>query len=254
VRRATLSVATVTFKRLSIIVLKNGALVVALLVTAGLSALTTMRAVLSSQEVVVPSLLQKRVAEARAQARAQGLDLRVDGKRHHLTIPIDQIVAQEPAAGSTLKSQRSVRVWVSLGPRRVTVPAVEGETLRTARLQVEEANITMGRVIEVDDPAPEGTILVQSPPPGETNPDFESLSVLVSRGRWRSDYVRPDLIGRKAEEVLPVLGRAGLKVADVRYRAYPGMPPGMVLRQDPPAGHRVGQQTTVGLDVSRALP
>ena len=97
-----------TVKRFAFIVLKNTALFVALLVTTALSALTTMRVVLSSQEVVVPSVVQKRVAEARAVASDQGLELRVEGKRHHPSVPADRIVAQEPAPGSTLKSQRSI--------------------------------------------------------------------------------------------------------------------------------------------------
>jgi len=240
----------VTVKRFAVIVLKNGALLLALLITTALSAITTMRVVLTSQEVVVPSLLQKRVPEARGVAAGQGLDLRVEGKRFDSTVPVDRVVAQEPPPGSTLKSQRSVRVWVSLGPRRILVPAVEGQTLRTARLRLDEAKITVGRIIEVDDPAVEGTILVQSPPPGETEPDFEALSLLVSRGRG-ADYVMPDLIGRKAEDVLTALTQAGLKVADVRYRTYPGVAPGVVLRQLPPAGYRVGRESTVSLDVSK---
>jgi beta-lactam-binding protein with PASTA domain len=240
-----------TIKRLAIIVLKNGLLLAALVVTTALSAITTMRVVLSSQEVVVPSLVQKRVPEARKLASAQGLELRVEGKRFHPSIPADKVVAQEPAAGSTLKSARSVKVWISQGPRRIVVPAVEGQTLRTARLRLEDANITVGRVIEVDDAAPEGTILVQSPPAGETEPDFDAVSLLVSRGRYGADYVMPDLIGRKAEEVLGALNQTGLKVADVRYRAYPGVEPGIILRQLPAAGYRVGRQTPVSLDVSK---
>jgi beta-lactam-binding protein with PASTA domain len=244
----------VTIKRLAIIILKNGALLIALVITTALSAITTMRVVLSSQEVVVPSLVQKRVPEARKLASGQGLELRVEGKRFHPTIPADRVAAQEPAAGSTLKSQRSVRVWLSMGPRRIVVPAVEGETLRAARLRLEEANITVGRIIEVDDNAAEGTILVQSPPPGETEPDFDAVSLLVSRGRFGADFVMPDLIGRKAEEVLGGLEHYGLKVTDVRYRNYPGVEPGIVLRTLPAAGYRVGRQTPVSLDVSKAAP
>jgi serine/threonine-protein kinase len=240
-----------TVKRFAIIVFKNTALAVALLVTAGVSALTTMREVLSSQEVVVPSLLQKRVPEARRVARGHDLELRVEGKRNHPTIAADQVVAQEPPAGSTLKSQRSVKVWVSLGPHRITVPSVEGETLRTGRLKLDEASIAVGRIIEVDDTAPEGTILVQSPPPGETDPDFEAVALLVSRGAASADYVMPDLIGKKADALIEALTRAGLKVADVRYRTYPGIAPGVILKHNPPAGYRVGRQTLVTLDVSR---
>jgi eukaryotic-like serine/threonine-protein kinase len=242
----------VTVKRLAIIVLKNTALFIGLLLTAALSAVTTMRAVLQQQEVDVPSLLQKKVAEAKTIALREGLELRVEEPRHHATIPAGRVLAQEPAAGSKLKSQRSVRVWVSKGPRRLTIPAVEGESLRTARLRLDQAKIPVGRIVEVDDPAPEGVILVQSPPAGEAEPDFESVSLLVSRGRWGVDYVMPDLIGRRADVVLNLLNRAGLKVVDVRYRAYPGMAPGVVLKQSPPAGHRISKQGQVGLEVSRA--
>ena len=242
-----------TFKRFAIIVLKNTALFVGLVLTALLSAVTTMRAVLQQQEVDVPSLLQKKVEDARTIAAREGLDLRVEGNgRYHATIPAGRVLAQEPAAGSKLKSQRSVRVWISRGPRRLTIPSVEGQTLRTGRLQLDQANVPVGRVVEVDDTAPEGTILVQTPPAGDAEPDFESVSLLVSRGRWGADYVMPDLIGRRAEAVLDMLNRAGLKVVDVRYRAYPGVSPGVVLKQLPLAGHRVSQQAQVSLEVSRA--
>jgi eukaryotic-like serine/threonine-protein kinase len=241
-----------TIKRFALIVLKNTVLFVGLILTAALSALTTMRVVLTSQEVMVPSLVQKSAPEAKAMASRQGLELRVEGKRNHATVPAGRVIAQEPGPGSMLKSQRSVRVWLSLGPRKLSVPGVEGTTLRTARLRLEQSAIPLGRVVEVDDTAPEGTILVQSPPSGDAEADFEEVSLLVSRGRGGADYVMPDLIGRRADRVLDMLNRAGLKVVDVRYRAYPGVAPGVVLKQVPPAGHRVSQQASVSLDVSRA--
>jgi eukaryotic-like serine/threonine-protein kinase len=241
----------VTLKRFAVVVFKNVVLFVALILTTALSAITTMRVVLSQQDVVVPSLLQKRVQEARTITAGRGLELSVEGKRYHSTVPADRILSQEPPPGSTLKSQRRVKVWTSLGPRRIQMPAVEGESLRAARLKLDEANITVARIVEVDDRAPEGQILVQSPPSGETDPDEAVVSLLVSRGKWGADYVMPDLIGRKAEDVLSALGSVGLKIADVKYRSYPGVEPGVILRQQPPAGYRVGQQSTVSLDVSK---
>jgi eukaryotic-like serine/threonine-protein kinase len=240
-------------KRLAISLVKYGALVLALLLTAGISALTTMRVVLRSQEVMVPSLVGKRVPEASTVAANQRLLLRVDGRRNDPKMPADRVVAQEPPAGTTLKRQRSIRVWVSLGPRRLTVPAVEGESVRTGRISLEQAQVPVGRVVEVHDGAEEGTILIQDPQPGDTETlDAEGAAMLVSVGPAGSDYVMPDLIGGSAAGVLDVLGRAGLKVTDVRYRSYPGVAPGTVLRQSPPAGFRVGRRTSVSLEVSKA--
>ena len=64
----------------------------------------------------------------------------------------------------------------------------------------------------------------------------------------------PDLIGRKAGPVLDALRLAGLKVGDVRYRAYPGVAAGVVLRQDPAAGHRVNPRTALALEISKEGP
>jgi serine/threonine-protein kinase len=202
--------------------------------------------------VAVPSVLGKRAGDARVLLRQQGLQLKVDGQRNDPRVPRDRIASQDPPAGSNLKAQRSVKVWLSLGPRRLQVPAVVGESVITARIALEQAQVPLGRVVEVNAGAPEGTILVQYPPPGETDVLEGGVSLLVSRGPGDTDYVMPDLIGRKAEDVLARLQEAGLKVAEVRYRSYPGVAPGIVLRQIPSAGHRVSPRSSVSLDISKA--
>jgi serine/threonine-protein kinase len=245
---------SLTIKRIAVFFFKNGLLGVALVGTLGASALATMRVVLGSQEVVVPSLLARRLPEAGALTARRSLSLRVEGKRNDARVPADRITAQEPPPGERLKAHRTVRVWLSLGPRRLAVPAVEGESLRTARLTLEQSQVPIGRVVEVDSPAEEGQILVQHPPAGEADTIGDGISLLVSRGPAGLDYLMPDLIGRPAETVLEGLRRAGLKVPEVRYRSYPGVAPGIVLRQLPAAGHRVSARTAVSLDVSRTVP
>jgi serine/threonine-protein kinase len=240
-----------SIKRVVLFLTKTGFLGVALLLVAGLSALGTMRIVLSSEEVVVPSVVAKSVPEAGAMAARHGLSLRVEGKRNDAKIPADHVAAQEPAAGANLKSHRSIRVWMSLGPRKVSVPPLEGGSLRTARLALDQGQVPLVRVVEVDDAAEEGTVLQQHPPAGDTEGVVEGVGLLVSRGPQGADYLMPDLIGRPADAVLDRLRAAGLKVAEVRYRNYPGVAPGIVLRQIPAAGHRVNSRAQVSLDISK---
>lgn len=242
--------STSRVKRFTAFLLENALVSGALLLTAVLSAVTTMRIVLASQEVVVPSLLERRIADAGTLAARHRLLLRVEGKRHDDKVAQDAIVAQEPVAGSHLKAQRSLRVWVSLGPRRLSIPALEGQSLRTARLTLDQLRLPVARVAEVPDPAEAGTILVQNPPAGETDHVGEGLTLLVSQGPRQLDYVMPDLIGRKVEEAEELLSRAGLHAGDIRVRSYPGVQPGIVLRHVPPAGHRVNSTTPIALDVS----
>ena len=240
-------------RRFATLHVKYGLLALALLVTAGLSALTTMRVVLTAQEVEVPSLIGKRVGEAGQLAGRHDLLLRVEGRRNDQRVAADRILEQEPTAGSRLKSQRSIRVWVSLGPRRLAVPAVEGESVRSGRLSLEQAQVPVGRMVEVPDGTEEGTVLMQNPPAGETGAlPPEGVSLLVSLGPVYSEYVMPDLIGRRGSDVLDGLRSAGLKVTDVSYRSYPGVPPGTVIRQAPPAGYRVNRHSSVTLEVSRS--
>jgi serine/threonine-protein kinase len=244
-------VAASRVKRLTAFLLENAILAAALLVTAALSAVTTMRLVLSAQEVVVPSLLEKRVPEASTLAARHRLLLRVEGKRHDARVAPDGIVAQDPPPGSNLKAHRSVRVWVSLGPRRLSVPALEGQSLRSARLTLDQLGLSVARVAEVADAAEAGTILIQVPPAGETDNVREGLALLVSQGPRPLDYVMPDLIGRRLEEAEEALHQAGMAAGDISLRSYPGVQAGIVLRHIPSAGHRVNRATPVALEVSK---
>jgi eukaryotic-like serine/threonine-protein kinase len=241
-----------TIKRVAVLLLKNGLLLLGLAATALTSAALAIWTVRTSRDVVVPSLVAKRVSEAGALTASAGLLVRVEGRRNDPRIPPDRIVAQEPAPGSTLKTRRSIRVWVSLGPKRQKVPAVEGQSVRAARLLFDAAQVPIARVAEIDDSADEGVVLSQRPAPGEVESVGDGVSLLVSRGPAGRDYVMPDLIGRRADDVVDGLRRAGLKVADVRYRAYPGLASGIVLRQAPLAGHRVSPRSSVSLDISKA--
>jgi len=225
---------------------------VALLATLGASATVTMRVVLSARDVAVPGLVGQALPAANALAASRRLDVRVEGRRYDPAVPENRVIAQEPPAGGTLKAHRSVRVWVSLGARRVTVPRVEGQSVRTARIALEQAGLPVAHVVEVADRSPEDQVIVQRPPAGETDVAGEGASLLVSRGGGRASYVMPDLIGQDARRAMSALNAAGFKVADVRYRSYPGMAAGVILRQHPPAGHRVDPRTALSLDVSRS--
>jgi beta-lactam-binding protein with PASTA domain len=231
---------------------RNALLTAALLGALAVSALSTMRVVLSSRDVAVPSLAGRGLGDAGTLAADRGLVLRIEGRRHDPSVPADHVVAQEPPPGGTLKAHRAVRVWVSLGPRRVSVPPIEGESARTARIALEQAGVPVARVVEIEDAATAGTVLVQRPPAGEADLSSGGASLLVSRGPGGASYVMPDLIGREAGAVIAALQAAGLKVSDIRYRSYPGVEAGIVLRQNPPAGYPVSSRAALSLDVSKA--
>src|SRR5258705_13692178 len=95
----------------------------ALVGTYVLFAAASMRLALRAREVQVPDLTNRTANEATTALAELGLTLRVDeAKRTDPKVAADHVVAQEPLAGSTARRQRSIRVWLSAGPRALKVP------------------------------------------------------------------------------------------------------------------------------------
>src|SRR5688572_479867 len=106
----------------------------ALLLTYVVSAVIGMRVPLQTREGQVPALAGKTVNEATALLTEAGLNLKVEeGRRLDPKVPAGQIVVQDPAAGVRTRRERSVKVWVSGGPRSTRIPALNGESERTAQ-------------------------------------------------------------------------------------------------------------------------
>ncbi|MCU0241960.1 MAG: PASTA domain-containing protein [Vicinamibacteria bacterium] len=240
----------IVIKRLLLFTTRNALLVVALLATMAVSSLITMRVILKSQDVMTPDITRLPLKEAQDVLAHYRLSMRVASKRIDAQAAQDHVISQDPPAGARLKAHRTVKVVISLGPPKRVVPPVEGMGQRTARLVLDQAGFQIARVVEVDSRLAEGTVLRQRP--GSDAPTTQKdVSLLVSRGPRSFDYLMPDMIGQPIDKILDDLQRAGLKVGDIRYRAYPGVAPGIVLRHEPPAGHRVSNRIPITLDVSK---
>ena len=222
----------------------------ALLLTYLLFAAAAMRVALKTREVVVPVLSGRSVNEATAILSEAGLNLKVEeGKRVDPKVPAGQILAQEPQPGVRTRRERSVKVWVSAGPRSTIVPALMGESERTAQLRLQQDGLELAGLAEVrsaDYPA--GAIVAQTPAPNSHAP---RVALLVNRGEHGATYVMPDLIGVNGERAADLLRTRGFRVAVVGDHPYPGVPGGIVIRQSPQAGFQIAPGETISLEVSR---
>src|SRR5688572_30103417 len=153
----------------------------ALLLTYVLFAAASMRLALKTREVVVPELAGKTVNEATAALAVEGLNLKVEeGRRADPKVPAGQILLQEPQAGVRTRRERSVKVWVSAGPRSMIVPALNGESERAARMKVEQEGLELEPGAEIRSAEyPAGTIVAQWPGPKSTS---GQVALLVNRG------------------------------------------------------------------------
>jgi beta-lactam-binding protein with PASTA domain len=222
----------------------------ALVLTYVLFAAIGMRLALKSREVQVPTLIGRSVNEASALLTETGLALKLEeGQRIDPKIPAGQVVAQEPQAGTSTRSERSVRVWVSAGPRATSVPALVGESERTATLRLDQQGLKVSAasvVRSADYPA--GTVIAQTPPPKSNSGE---VALLINQGERGVTYVMPDLIGVNGDRAADVLRARGFRVAVVGDHPYPGIPSGIVIRQSPQGGFQISPGETISLETSR---
>jgi serine/threonine-protein kinase len=224
----------------------------ALLGTAVLAAAISFTIAIRGNEVTVPDLTGSSLDGARQALSLNELQLVLQGNRFDASVPPDFIAVQTPAPGTPIKKGRSIRVWVSLGPQRRTVPRIEGETLQSAQLTLEQSGFSLGRVVEIhsDVYAPD-TVVAQSPQAYEEVGDETIVSVLLSRGYLDDAFVMPDFIGHDYVDMLQQLSRGPLKVSQVRNVDYPGVPKNVVVRQTPPAGTKVFRRDRIILYLSK---
>jgi serine/threonine-protein kinase len=223
-----------------------GALAVTFLIFFGLA----MRVALQTREVKVPSLVGRSIGEATRILTELDLPMRVDeNRRADEKVPSGQIMQQDPAPGLSARRGRTVRVWVSSGPRASTIPVLVGQTERTARIRLEQDGLEVGSVTEFRSPDyPADAIVSQDPPASSRAP---KVALLINRGEQAATFVMPDVIGMDGERVAQTLRARGFRVAIVGSQPYPGVPAGTVVRQQPAGGFQVGPADTISIEVSR---
>jgi eukaryotic-like serine/threonine-protein kinase len=225
-------------------------LVGALIATYVLFAAAAMRVALRAREVQVPDLTNRTANEATAIASDLGLAVRLDDtRRPDPKIPAGRVIAQDPPGGAMSRQQRSVRVWLSMGPRSATVPSLAGETERTAQMRLSQDGLESATLSEIRSATFASDIVVaQDPPP---NTPGSKVALLVNRAEQASNFVMPDLIGVNGERAASLLRGHGFRVAVVASTPYPGVAAGIVLRQSPQAGFQIAPGEPISIEVSK---
>lgn len=243
-----------TFKKFFIGIIKYTALTFSLMLVGALSTFVTLRLFTTGGEAVVPDLTGKDAMEAVRILSQNGLQLKIlPQKRYDDRIPADRIVSQDPKPQSKIKQGRSVGVYLSLGPEKVIVPDLVGQTTRVANMTLQQRGLHPGKIIYVSSPLDEpDQIVAQFPLPGTELTGTRAVNFLVnSAGNSSRVYVMPDVIGKPISQVNDYFQSAGLRVAASHPVDYPGIAAGIIVKQTPPAGYKISKDTFIGLYYSK---
>ncbi len=236
--------------------------VLVLIVVFMASMLTAMRFAIHGRQTAVPKIVGMSPSDAESALASHGLVLERSDRFFSAEIPVGKIVSQVPVPGEMVRRGWHVRVAESMGPQRVTIPDLSGDSERSAEINIRRRGLEMGSmaVAEIADATPD-QVVAQTPPANATNVSTPKVSVLIAATEDRKSFVVPDLRGKTEDDAINAIVSAGLKVGSISTQAAAGadasaaetLPTGMrtVVRTVPGVGQRVWDGQAVNLEVTR---
>jgi beta-lactam-binding protein with PASTA domain len=196
--------------------LRFAMLALVLVIVAMVSALTAMRFAIHGQEVAVPPLVGLGPVEAERAATGAGLQMTIERQYYSPQIPEGRIMSQLPMPGTKVRRGWQLRVAQSLGPTRVAIPDVTGQSEHAAELNIRRRGLEIASMAQVDlQGIPADQVLAQSPPPNATQVLAPNISLLLTTAAPPQFFVMPSFIGQPLGTVSRTLDDSGFKLGNV---------------------------------------
>ncbi len=200
-------------------------LALVLLIVAMVSALTAMRFAIHGQEVTVPPLVGLAPAEAERAVSGLGLEMSIERKYYSPQIPEGRIMSQLPLPGTKVRRGWEVRAAQSLGPTRIAIPDVVGQSEHAADLNIRRRGLELSSTAQVETVGiPADQVLAQNPPANATQVLAPKISLLVTAPPDPQAFVMPSFVGQPLGTVSQTLQDAGFRLGNVSVAAPPSPP------------------------------
>jgi beta-lactam-binding protein with PASTA domain len=220
------------------------ALFTVMVAVALVSAITTIRLTIHGHQATTPNLVGVPIETAQRITSGLGLELKVEDKLFNDQYPANQIISQVPQKGAAVKVGQHIHVLVSLGPPRVTVPQLVGDSLRTAQIKAVQRGLMVGDVAAVHWLGSDvDSIMAQDPPSATADVHSPAVNILVSLGEPPPAFICPSFVGRSLSDARRALENSGFKVGQVTPVASESVPADTILSQTPPPGSKIGPDT-----------
>jgi serine/threonine-protein kinase len=199
-------------------------------------------------KVDVPSVIGASVDKANSLLTPLGLKSEVAERVYSEEDDEGLIIAQDPAGGDKTDPNSTVKLTVSKGPERYTVPQLVGLTPEAAVNAIAKFPIKTGTITEVfNSEIPKGFVISADPAPGTKVRRDATIKLVVSKGV--ETLALASYVGKIGEEALTELSDAGFDVT-VTYAFDEKVIPGGVISQNP-AGGDIPKGAKIELIVSK---
>ena len=199
--------------------------------------------------VVVPSTVGGTFDEAVTSFTPLGLTAVVLEKRFDEEIAKGRIIQSIPEAGGKVDAGGSVKLIVSKGPERYTVPSVKGLTVAAAQSAITKNPLTVGTITEVfNSEIPKGYVISAAPESGTSVKRDTVITLTVSKGI--EQVALASYVGKSGEQALNELTEAGFNV-ESGYAFSETTPELAVISQNPAGGTTANKGGKVTILISK---
>jgi len=199
--------------------------------------------------VVVPSTVGGSYDEAVSTFTPLGLTAVISEKRFDEEIAKGRIIESVPPGGGKVEAGGSVKLIISKGPERYTIPLVAGLTPEAAQGAITKFPLTFGTITEVfNSEIPKGFVISATPISGTTVKRDTKVNLLVSKGV--EQIALASYVGKSGEQALNELTEAGFNV-ESGYAFNETTPELAVISQSPAGGVNVNKGETVKILISK---
>ncbi|MFD7597400.1 Stk1 family PASTA domain-containing Ser/Thr kinase [Kitasatospora sp. NPDC059812] len=167
------------------------------------------------------------------------------------TAPQENVTAQDPAAGTAGDPTAPVKLTVSQGKSKVTVPNVAGAQKEVAQAQLEGLGfqVDTSKTVQTTDQSKANTVAAQSVQANTKVPANTKITLTIFKMQDKPQV--PPLQNVKLSDAISQLGKVGLLYTVV---SGPSDPNAIVVSTNPPAGTQLDPNTQVMLITKPADP
>lgn len=204
-------------------------------------------------EVSMPNVVGISKEEAKQEIESVKLKYEVDKEEYNKDVPEGYIISQDPSYienYNKVKQGSTVKVVISKGQEKTTVPKVVGMEKDEAIKALEDAKLKVEVVEETSKKVEEGFVISQET---EANSDVfagDTVKIHVSIGTGIKQVTMTSVIGQTEANAKKTIEDLGLKV-NLSYEEDTSKDNGTVLKQSLETGKVVDEGTSVTITVNK---
>ncbi len=199
--------------------------------------------------VKFPSVVGATTEQATATLTGLGLKTEVIEERFDEDVAKDRVISTDPFAGDSIALGGTVKLVISKGAERYTIPQLLSLTPEAAVNLLAKSPLKVGEITEVfNAKIPKGFVISANPAPGTRVKRDTIVDLVVSKGV--ETFALTSYLGKNGEEALNELTMAGFNVT-ATYAYDEKAMPGEVISQNPVAGSALAKGAPVEIFISK---